>query len=91
MSPLVVLDRNGQETRGVQLARGRLRAAGAPEYFPQRAADRGLDRLPARRLHEVLRSGMIGVSTETVVTYVRRNYPVGAVGRSLMEFLRYKA
>ena len=41
--------------------------------------------------HEVLRSWMIGVSTETVVTYVRRNYPVGAVGRSLMEFLRDKA
>ena len=41
--------------------------------------------------HVVLRSWMIVVSTETVVTYVRRNYPSGAVGRSLMEFLRYKA
>ena len=29
---------------------GRLRAASAPEHLPQRAAHRGLDRLPARRM-----------------------------------------
>ena len=34
---------------------------------------------------------MIVVSTETVVTYIRRNYPSGVVGRGLMEFLRHKA
>ena len=41
--------------------------------------------------HEVLRSWMIVVSTETVVRYVRRNYSSGIVGRSLMAFLRDKA
>ena len=41
--------------------------------------------------HEVLRAWMIVVSTSTVVTYVRRGYSVGAIGRSLMEFLRGKA
>ena len=41
--------------------------------------------------HEVLRAWMIVVSTATVVTYVRRDYLVGAIGRSLMEFLRDKA
>ena len=41
--------------------------------------------------HEVLRTWMIVVSTTTVVTYVRRGYSVGAIGRSLMEFLRDKA
>ena len=41
--------------------------------------------------HEVLRAWMIVVSTATVVTYVRRDYSVGAIGRSLMEFLRDKA
>ena len=41
--------------------------------------------------HEVLRSWMIVVSTETVVRYVRRNYSPGIVGRSLMAFLRDKA
>ena len=40
--------------------------------------------------HEVMRSWMIVVSTETVITYVRRDYEAVAVGRSLMEFLRFK-
>ena len=34
---------------------------------------------------------MIVISTTTVVTYVRRDYSVGPVGRSLMEFLQDKA
>ena len=41
--------------------------------------------------HEVLRSWMIVVSTETVVRYVRRDYASGIVGRSLMAFLRDKS
>ena len=41
--------------------------------------------------HEVLRAWMIVVSPTTVVTYVLRDYSVGSVGRSLMEFLRDKA
>ena len=41
--------------------------------------------------HEVLRAWMIVISTTTVVTYVRRDYSVGPVGRSLMEFLQDKA
>ena len=41
--------------------------------------------------HEGLRAWMIVVSTATVVTDVSRGYSVGAIGRSLMEFLRDKA
>ena len=44
--------------------------------------------------HDVLRAWMTVVSTATVVTDatdVRRGYSVGAIGRSLMEFLRDKA
>ena len=41
--------------------------------------------------HEVLRAWMIVISPTTVFTYVRRDYPAGPVGRSLMEFLQDKA
>ena len=41
--------------------------------------------------HEVLRAWMTVVSAATVVTDVCRGYSVGAIGRSLMEFLRDKA
>ena len=41
--------------------------------------------------YEVLRAWMSVVSTATFVTDVRRGYSVGAIGRSLMEFMRDKA